>query len=56
MDGVWLGESMVSWREILRLLLLSAVFTFAAGYAFPRNAPSRRALLLAAACALVFLP
>lgn len=56
MDGVWLGESLVSWREVLRLLLLSAVFTLAAGYAFPRNAPSRRALLLAAACALVFLP
>ncbi len=53
---MWLSDSLISWREVLRLLLLSAVFTLTAVYAFPRNAPSRRALLLTSSCALVFLP
>ena len=46
----------LSLRGLLRLLLLSGLFTLAAIWAFPRNAPSRRALLLAAVSALTILP
>ena len=49
--GEWL-----SLRDVVRLVLLSGLFTAAAWLAFPRNAPSRRVLLLAAVTALTLLP
>ncbi len=50
-SGGWL-----SLREVLRLLLLSGLFTLACVMAFPRNAPTRRMLLLAAVTLLLVLP
>ena len=46
----------LSLRDVTRLLLLSGLFTAAALLAFPRNAPTRRALLLAAVTALTVIP
>ena len=50
------GEGLLSLREVLRLLLLSGLFTLVCLLAFPRNAPSRRVLLLACVLALIVLP
>ena len=49
-------SSWITWRDVLRLLLLSILFTAAAAVAFPDNARSRRALLVLAALALTLLP
>ena len=46
----------LSLRDVLRLGLLSGLFTLAALIAFPRNAASRRALLIAAVTSLTTLP
>ena len=51
-----LSSDWFSLRDICRLLLLSGLFTAAALLAFPRNAPTRRALLLAAVTALTVIP
>ncbi|NKC00499.1 MAG: TonB family protein [Pseudomonadales bacterium] len=51
-----LGTSWLSLRDVFRLLLLSGLFTVATLLAFPRNAPTRRALLLAAVTALTVIP
>ena len=55
LDGA-LGSGAWSLREALRLTLLSGVFTAVCLLAFPRNAPTRRLLLLAAVVALALLP
>ena len=51
-----LSNDWLSLRDVSRLLLLSGLFTAAALLAFPRNAPTRRALLLAAVTALTVIP
>ncbi len=51
-----LAEGFLTWREVLRLVLLSGVFTALCIKAFPNNAPSRRILLLAAVVLLAVLP
>ncbi len=50
------AEGFLTWREVLRLVLLSGVFTALCIKAFPNNAPSRRILLLAAVVLLAVLP
>ncbi len=49
-------QGWLSLRDVLRLLLLSGLFTVACMLAFPRNAPTRRILLLAAVTILTILP
>lgn len=49
-------DSLLSLREVLRLVLLSGLFTWVCLKAFPRNAPTRRLLLLAAVSMLTVLP
>ena len=49
-------EGLLSLREIVRLLLLSGLFTMACLMAFPSNAPTRRVLLLVGVLALTVLP
>ena len=59
MDALWqhlFDEGLVSLREIIRLLLLSGSFTAVCVMTFPRNAPTRRVLLLSAVTALILLP
>lgn len=51
-----IAEDWLDLRAVLRLCLLSGLFTLAAVLAFPRNAPSRRALMLAAVISLSLLP
>ena len=46
----------LSLRDVTRLVLLSGLFTLVAMVAFPRNAASRRALLICAVVALTLLP
>ncbi|MEM7078855.1 MAG: M56 family metallopeptidase [Pseudomonadota bacterium] len=55
LDQSW-DYSWLTLRDVLRLLLLSGLFTLAALLAFPKNAPSRRVLVLAAVLALLVLP
>ena len=50
------AEGILSLREILRLLLLSGLFTVVCLRIFPHNAPSRRVFLLLAVATLVLLP
>ena len=49
-------EGVLSLREVVRLLLLSGLFTLACLLVFPSNAPSRRIFLLSGIVALAFLP
>lgn len=49
-------EGLLSLREVMRLLLLSGLFTVACLMAFPSNAPSRRVLLIVGVMALTVLP
>jgi TonB family protein len=50
------APGLLSLREVVRLLLLSGLFTAVCVLAFPRNAPTRRLLLIAAVTALMVLP
>ncbi|MEM7101052.1 MAG: M56 family metallopeptidase [Pseudomonadota bacterium] len=55
--GQWVGTSdWMSWRELIRIVLLSGLFTLVCVLAFPRNAPSRRILLMISVTALAVLP
>lgn len=49
-------EGLLSLREVLRLLLLSGLFTVTCLMSFPSNAPTRRVLLLVGVTALTVLP
>jgi len=50
------GEGLIDARALLRILLLSGLFTLVCVLAFPRNAPTRRLLLLSAILAIAVLP
>ncbi len=50
------ADGVLTWREVVRLILLSGLFTALCVKAFPDNAPTRRLLLLAAVSALAVLP
>ena len=56
MENLVYGADILSFRDLTRLVLLSGLFTLVCMMAFPRNASSRRFLLLAGVTALVILP
>ena len=49
-------HGVLSLRELLRMVLLSSLFTVVCLKAFPQNAPTRRVLLLAGVAAVALLP
>lgn len=55
-DHLYTASSWLSWRELIRVVLLSGLFTLVCLLAFPRNAPSKRILLMISAATLAVLP
>ncbi|XOV83864.1 MAG: M56 family metallopeptidase [bacterium] len=56
LSGIFVAQEWLSLREVLRLLLLSLLLSLWCCVAFPRNASSRRVLLLMGIVSMALLP